>query len=351
VKWRLTTPAPGDWNRALRFAFGVTLSTAIVYAAALPLGFLSSVLVASLLGTPAPRPGLRALGGIVLSIAGAFALGIAVSLVALGSPLVYYLAMSLLLYWIFHANAAGAPAFPMLMLLLGVVLVPVLGLTAVELGVLFAEYFLLAATLSLPIVWGAHWVFPDRESAAAPPQAATPGNSRAECHQLAARRTLALLPLLGLVVSLQQTGQLSMLLYAAILIQAPGAVGGRQAGRAMIGGSLVGGAAAIGITLVTQFYFSYPLMLGLVLLASLLLGTVIFGGGPNAALAAKAPAAMLILLDKGSSLFGDPAADALLARVISLGAATLYVAAVIGLHERLASSRAGAPTAGEAEPA
>jgi hypothetical protein len=333
-------------RRALRFAVAVTLSTALVYAIDLSFGFLTSVLVASLLATPAPRPSPSVLGAIALSIAGAFAFGIAVSLVALGSPLVYYAAITLLLYWIFHAVAAGAPAFPALMLLLGVVLVPVLGLSSVEMGVVFAESFLKAAVLALLLVWLAYWILPDRAATAAVSGPTTNGLTADECHRYALHRVLALLPLLALVVSLQQTSQVAMLLYAAILIQAPGASGGRMAGTAMIGGSLVGGAAALAITLLTTIYFSYPLLLLLVLLVSFAMAAQIFASGPNAALLAKAPAAMLILMDKGNAMFGDATGDALISRVVALAAATLYVAAAFALIERIGALRAGAEAAG-----
>jgi hypothetical protein len=324
-----------DFRRALRFAIAITVSTAFVYAAQIPIGFLCSVLVASLLSTRAPRPAPLMLFGVAAAIAGALAFGSVISLVSLQSPLIYYLAITLLLYRIFLGTARGAPSFPMLMLLLGVVLLPVLGLTSTQLSFDFAEDFVNASLLSLAIVWLAHWLLPDKSEAVHQIAPAPPPLLRRDAHDHALARTLALLPLLFLVVSLQQTDQLKMLMYAAILIQAPGAAGGRMAGRSMIMGSVIGGAAAVVISLLTTLYFSFALLLLLVLIVSLVIGAVIFSERPLAATFAKAPAAMLILMDKSDKMFGDSTSDALTARLIALGLATLYVVFAYQLIEHL----------------
>jgi hypothetical protein len=327
--------------RMLRFAWGISLAVALGYGLQTPLAVLSSVLVAASLGTPSPRPSARVLLAGLLCIAGAVGFGVLVSSVALSTPMVYYLAMALLLYRIFYATAGGAPAFPMLMLLLGVVLIPLLGLQSMAAAVDFAQDFVAAAALALILIWLMFWLLPDPESVSVSPSDAAPGATRAQRHRYALERSAAVLPLLVLVVSLQRSDQMTTLMYAAILIQAPAAAAGRQAGLGMLAGSLIGGAFAMTFYLLTTLWFSYALMIMLVLLFGLLLGDRIFSQGPWAAWFAKAPAAFLILINSSNEAYGDETQTQLLLRIVAVVMASLYVLVAFALMERL-RARGGA---------
>ena len=340
--------------RILRFALGITLTVALGYGLATPLAFLSSVLVASFLGSPAPRPDARTLLAGLLCIAAAVGFGVLVSSVALATAALYYLVMGLLLYRIFFATAGGAPAFPMLMLLLGVVLIPLIGTRSMVAAVDFASDFVAASGIALALIWGMYWLVPDprTQDAGAAPAAAVA--TRSERHGYALERCIALLPLLVLVVSLHQLDQMTTLMYAALLIQAPAASAGRQAGLGMLAGSLIGGSFALAIYLLTTIWFSYGFLLLLVLLAGLLMGGQIFSGGPWAAYFAKSPAAMLILINSSNEAWGDETQTKFALRILAVVLASLYVAGAFELMERIKAWRrarrggAGAGRAGEA---
>lgn len=335
--------------RILRFALGITLAVALGYGLETPLAFLSSVLVATFLGSPAPRPDARTLLAGLLCIAGAVGFGVVVSSVALTTAAVYYLMIGLLLYRIFFATAGGAPAFPMLMLLLGVVLIPLLGTKSMTAAVDFAWDFIAAAGFALVLIGAMYWLVPDPQSLQ--PGQAAPGAvaTRSERHRYALERCLALLPLLVLVVSLHQFDQMKTLMYAAILIQAPAAAAGRQAGLGMLVGSLIGGAFAIAIYLLTTLWFSFPFLLMLILLSGLLIGTQVFSGGPWATWFAKSPAAMLILIDSSNEAYGAETQTQFLLRIGAVVLASLYVLVAFALMERL-KSREGNPAQGNPAP-
>ncbi|MBW2274982.1 MAG: DUF2955 domain-containing protein [Deltaproteobacteria bacterium] len=333
-------------RRILRFAFGITLAAALGYGLQTPLAVLSTVLVAASLGTTAPRPTPKMLLAGLLCIAGAVGLGVLVGSVALTTPAVYYLAMALLLYRIFYATAGGAPAFPMLMLLLGVVLIPLLGSYSMSAAVDFARDFVAAAAIALLLIWLMFWLLPDTETAVASEAAAAPPATRAQRHRYALERSAAVLPLLVLVVSFHKTDQMTTLMYAAILIQAPAAAAGRQAGLGMLAGSLIGGAFAIVFYLLTTLWFSYALLIMLVLLFGLIMGTRIFSQGPWAAWFAKSPAAMLILINSSNEAYGDETQTKLLLRIAAVVMASLYVLVAFDLMERV-RARGSAKRGGE----
>ena len=320
--------------RILRFAFGTGLSVALAYGLEYPVSFLSTVLAAAFLGTPAPSPGARALATIEASIAASFAVGIVMSLVLVPSPLVYFLALSLLLFRIFHASMGGASPFIVLMALIGVILIPVLGTQSTTLAVDVAADFFWAATIGFAWVAIAHAVLPDPGFTSASPAPADPTILPDEERYRAALAMVALvLPLAMAIVLLQWSDQITTLLYVAILSMRPTAL---RAGAGMVVGSLIGGSAALVVYVLTSIHHSWLFLVLLVLWILLMLGRRIFSEGPRAALFAGAPAAFLILISSTNSAFGEETETKLLMRLISIVLATSYL--VIG--QRLLSSLA-----------
>ena len=95
----------------LRFALGTTAAVAVAFGFAWPMGFLTPVLVAKLLGTPGFRPSLAGAAGMLGTIAIGLGLGLAIALPLNAYPAVQLLVVGLALFRIFHASASGVPAF------------------------------------------------------------------------------------------------------------------------------------------------------------------------------------------------------------------------------------------------
>ncbi len=314
--------------RTLRFALGVTLSVVFAYALEYSSFSLTTVLVATLLAAPAPRPGPRALAGLALSIAIALGFGVAISMVLLTSPLLFVLATGLLLFHIFYAATGGAPPFAVLMLLLGVILIPVMGSQSLALAVDFAGDFFVAASLALGWVLVAFAVIPDPVESASPlpgPAASGAVLSQEDRTRLALRSVTVVLPLVMLFLTMQWVDKLTALLFVAILAMAPGAAQGRSAGIGMLVGTLIGGGFALVIYVLTSLHYSYVFLCLLVLLACLMLGRRIFSETPSAALFAKAPASMLILISSVDPFMGGDTNTKFFLRIQMVVFACVYI--------------------------
>ena len=130
-----------DATRTLRFAAGTTLAVIFAFGLDYSQAVVTPLLAAVFLAAPGPRPTLREMGGILLASLLGLGLGVFATLVLARAPSLLFLGVGLLLFRIFLAAARGTSPFLVLMLLIGVLLVPVVGTTSMQLAVDFAVDF------------------------------------------------------------------------------------------------------------------------------------------------------------------------------------------------------------------
>jgi len=324
----------------LRFALGVTAAVALAFGFAWPMGFLTPVLVAKLLGTPGFRPAVAIVLGMLGGIAIGLGLGLAIALPLNAYPLVQLLVVTLALFRIFHASAGGAPGFPVTMMLIGVTALPLLVMESPALAVDFAGGFLMLGAAAMTIVGLAHALLPDPPVGAAPAAPVAVDRDPAMRARQAAISTAVVLPLLLLMFSLKLTGSVLVLAFVAILAQQPGLREGVKSGLALLVGNALGGVAAIIGYELLVIAPSYGFLLALTMLVALRAGARLFGGDPRAPLWGMAFSTFLILIGGSTAPTGGEADTSFYGRMFQIFlAATYIVGAFAALEPWLAPRR------------
>jgi hypothetical protein len=336
---RRTRPWTKDLRtaRVLRFSVGVTVAAAISFGFNWPLFFLIPVFSAVFLSMPLPAPTLGQMFTNILHVLAAFVLGAVFTLFLLPYPLVYVPLLGLVLFRIYYLANRGGPMWLVLVSLVAVILLPMMGIAHELLASGVAFYFVWSSSLAIVLVFLAHRLFPDPPSDDPPPpsRGTQPGYSR-DAAWAALKSTIAVLPLALLFIAASWTGQILILVYAAIFSLSPELSAGKAAGIKSVKSTLIGGLAALIfywlIVAVPEFHFFIVLML----LTTLLFGTAIFSDSPNAKYIASGITALIILL--GSSMGeGVSIADKFIMRIVLISSATLYIVAVLSLLDRLFS--------------
>ncbi len=231
--------------RVYRYAFGVTLTTGIAFAGDWPLFFLTPVLVAFMLALPLPGPSLRQGLFNILHFFAAFGLGLLFTLFLLPYPLLFLTALALVLFHAYYLANRGGPLLLVIMTIIAILLLPVLGLTHDVISSGVARYFAQSSVLAIVLVWLAHGLIPDPpgERPRPPARSGLAGYS-APAAALALKSTIAILPLAVLFVTFNWSGQLLVLIFAALFSLAPEVAKGRAAASKSMISTLIGGAVA-----------------------------------------------------------------------------------------------------------
>jgi hypothetical protein len=265
----------------------------------------------------------------ILHILAAFTLGLGFTLVLLSYPMVYVPALGLALFHIYYLANRGGSFFLVLMCLLGVFILPMMGLTHEALALVFTLYFPWSGMLALVFIWLAHGVFPDppTEYPARAQAGFKPGYSKSAA-ATALKSTAAIWPLATVFVMGEWTDEIVTLVFAAIFSVSPEVSKGTAAAVSSMKSTLLGGLAAVVffflLVAVPEFHFFIALML----LTALLFAQGIFSDKPSARYLPSAAVALVILV--GSSMTeGASITDNFITRVVLLSAATLYVVAVL----------------------
>ena len=323
--------------RILRFALGVTVAMGLALGIGWKLSFITPVMLAGFLATPAPCPSARAGLAIVLNMAAAFAVGIVVTLLLVPYPIVCLLIIGLLLFLIFHWNLGGAPPFAIVMLLVAVTVFPVMGTQSAALVVEVAKGFLLSGAITVALVFVAHTLLPD------PPASSTRAKTSAKATplpqgervRLSAVSTAVVFPLAALFLTFEATGAILVLVFVAILAQQPTLSSGAKGGLGLIAGNLIGGLAALIFYDLLVAVPSFHFLLLLTLLVSLLFGVQIFSGKPAAKLFATGMSTVLLLIGSGTGPIGDDTEVKFYVRIVLIMLAALYVVGATSLLESL----------------
>jgi len=317
--------------RVLRYALGSALALTAAMAAAWPLAVLVPVLAQSLLGSSAPRPGLRdglAFVGIVALACGAALL---LSKWLLPYPAVFVLAMALVLFRIFHAKESGAPPLLIVLLLVAFMILPLFAGVSYRLAVVMAEGLVFAAAMTIALVLVVHSVLPDPPLAATA-QARGPGVETTPNGRVvnATLSTLVVLPIFLVFHLYELFGALVTLVYVALLSQQPSFAANFKAGKAMLVGNAMGGVAAIAayelLVVVPELGFLFLLTL----LFGLFFGARHFSDRPTAPLFGMAFSTVLLIV--GTSTGSEEGAGGkVLTRIAFVFLAVLYVVVAFGL--------------------
>jgi uncharacterized membrane protein YccC len=319
--------------RIVRFAVGVTAAVAIAFGFEWPLYFLTPVFTAFFLSLPLPAPTPRKMIDNILYVFAAFALGLVFTLFLLPYPLIYVVALGLVLFRIYYLANRGGPIFLVLMCLVAVLILPMLGQTNEALPMGFALYFVWSSLLAILLFWLVHLVLPDPPSGNSPMGGGYGGFKRGysrEAALTALKSTVAILPLATLFIVFQWTSEILVMVFAAIFSLSPQISQGAAAASKSLTSTLIGGFAALLFYYLIVAVPEYHFFIALMLLTTLLFGLGIFSENPMAKYLASAFIALLILVQSGMG--GDASVTGkFIMRVILISAAALYVVAILSV--------------------
>ena len=332
-------------RRVVRFAIGITLSTALAYLIGFELPFLVPILVAMLLGSPAPRPSIRAGVAFVAPIAVAAFLGVLLTRYVLHYRLIFLLIEFLVLFWIFYALAGGAAPLRMVWLLIAALLIPLMGTASIGLSLGVAIGLVEGAIIALVSTWLSFGLLPDLPTAidpaiggleAKPAKQVPPPEARAAF----ARRSLTVLyPVMVLFFVMGWTDQAVILVFAALLSLLPSFAAGWKVGKDMILGNLIGGVTAILFYNLLLIRPSIDTFLLLTFASAMLFADVIFSDRPIAPLFKTAFTAVLLLVGMSVTITGADASSKFYTHIAQIMLAVTYVAAAFGWLEYLQRKR------------
>jgi hypothetical protein len=262
-----TRRTPRD-QRALRLATGTALCLTASFGLGLPIPFLAPVLCLLLLAS-INRP-LPFKAGLVLALAALLTTGIGLLLIPL---LRYYpvsgvLLISVGLFLAFRFGLRGGNTLIMTFLVIGLTMISSAGIAEFELAAMVIGALVKGLLLAVVVVALSHGLFPDPPNAPSPPPA--PPLPAEEVSRIALRATLIVLPAF-LLALIDPAGYLPIILKAVSLGQQSSTTNARNAGRELLGSTLLAGLLAIlfwsALSLFVHLwmFFLWMLLFGLVL--------------------------------------------------------------------------------------
>lgn len=320
--------------RILRFTIGVTLAAALAFAFEWTLSFLVPLLTAVFLGMPLPGLTARQLMINTFYLLAAFALGLVFALVLLPYPMVYIPLLGLALFHIYYLANRGGSFFLVLMSIIAMLLLPMLAQTHDALATELAKGFVGSGVLVLIMIWLAHWALPDPVAGQTVPKRPgfQPGYSGVAA-EAALKSTFVVLPLATLFIATEWSGQVLVIVFAAIFSLSPQLEAGKAAGLKSLKATLAGGGVALLffylLMAVPEIHFFLPLLF----LTALVFGAGVFSDKPTAPYYASAFTALLILISTsmGEGVFIE---SKIILRIVFIFLATLYVVWALAVLDR-----------------
>jgi hypothetical protein len=267
IKRMSTRRTPRD-QRALRLATGTALCLTASFGLGLPIPFMAPVLCLLLLAS-VNRP-LPFKAGLVLALAALLTTGIGLLLIPVLRyyPISGVLLISVGLFLAFRFGLRGGNTLIMTFLVIGLTMISSAGIAEFDLAAMVIGALVKGLLLAVVVVSFSHGLFPDPPNAPSPPPA--PPLPAEEASRIALRATLIVLPTF-LLALIDPAGYLPIILKAVGLGQQSSTTSARNAGRELLGSTLLAGLLAIlfwsALSLFVHLwmFFLWMLLFGLVL--------------------------------------------------------------------------------------
>lgn len=311
--------------RALRYAVGVTIATALAFGIAWPLSFLFPVLSAVFLAMPLPKltlsQGLRSMRDSLF----AFGVGYIFTMFILPFPVIYVPLLGLALFHTYYHLNRGGSFWLVLMLLVCLLLMPMLAGLHEGLAIGVVSGLVGSSWLTIVLLWLAHYIVPDPVDTPALPisPGVQPGFSAAAA-EAALKSTIVALPIAILFIANNWTSQILVMVFAAIFTLSPNLDKGVEAGTNSIKSTLIGGGVAFFVYWMLVAVPEYHFLVFLMFFVSLGFGAAINSARPLAKYLPSAVVAMIILVNS-SLAEGSDFSEAFILRILFISLAAIYV--------------------------
>ncbi|MGL4317038.1 MAG: DUF2955 domain-containing protein [Pseudomonas sp.] len=235
----MTDPRP---QRALRLACGVACGTALGFGLALPLPFLTPMLVLVLLASSNQPLSAKAGLSLALVVTLTCGSGLLLSPLLRHSPASGVLLVALGLFLIFRFSLRGGSGLLATLQVVGLTLITAAGTASLALGQAVVEALVKAVLLTTLCVAFSHLLFP--EPAGLPPAGKTASMGQQRSNWIALRATLVVMPA-WLLALIDPASYMPLVMKSVNLGQQVCSTNARDAGRELLGSTLLGGALAI----------------------------------------------------------------------------------------------------------
>lgn len=241
-----TNRRPAEHNpraqRALRLAAGTALCLAVSFGLGLPIPFLAPVLCVLLLGTL--NRSLPFKVGLVLALAAMLITGLGLLLIPVLRyyPFTGVLLIGVSLFLAFGFGLRGGNNLLVTFLVIGLTMISSAGVADFDLAMMVIGALVKGLLLAVLVMALSHRLFPEPANAPSPP--AAPALPAGEVTRIALRATLIVLPTF-LLALIDPASYLPIILKAVSLGQQSETTTARNAGRELIGSTLLGGLLAI----------------------------------------------------------------------------------------------------------
>ncbi|MNZ38333.1 hypothetical protein D3C78_558080 [compost metagenome] len=229
-------------QRALRLACGVTLALAAGYGLAVPLPFLAALLTANLLAMRSQALPLKAALGLPLLVMLTTGLGLLLIPLLQHTPLSGLLLIALCLFHCFRFTLRGGNALLGTFVVIGLTMITSAGTASFDLALTVIEALAKALLLAALSAILAHALFPEPADAPAPPAPAQ--ENPLDASWIALRATLVVLPAF-LLALIDPSRYLALIMKSVALGQQVCSHETRNAGRELVGSTLLGGGLAL----------------------------------------------------------------------------------------------------------
>ncbi|MGY2340139.1 DUF2955 domain-containing protein [Pseudomonas sp. SDO5532_S415] len=323
-------------QRALRLATGTALCLAASYGLALPIPFLAPVLGALLL-VASNRP-LPFKAAVILALVAMLTTGIGLLLI----PVLRYFAVSgvlligLCLFAVFRFGLRGGNNLIVTFLIIGLTMISSAGVLEFDLALMVIKALVAGLLLAVMVGILSHWLFPEPDNAPAPPPAPTLAPD--EVGRVALRATLIVIPAF-LMALIDPASYLPIVLKAVNLGQQSSTTSARNAGRELVGSTLLGGLLAILFWCALSLFVHLWMFFWWMLLFTLLLARKLYGLSPgrfSPGFWLNSLITMIILLGQSvqDSAAGKDVYTAFAVRMGLFIAVTLYACLMVHLLEQ-----------------
>lgn len=336
-----TKREPRD-QRALRLATGTALCLAASFGFGLPIPFLAPVLSLLLLATLNQALPLKM--GLILAIVAMLTTGVGLLLVPMLRyfPMTGVLLVGTGLFFVFRMGLRGANNLIVTFLVIGLTMISSAGSLDFGLAVMVIGALVKGLLLAVIVVLISHFLFPEQTDVKPPPKPAT--LTAKEVDRLALRAMLIVMPAFFLALN-NPASYLPIILKAVNLGQQSSTATAQNAGRELLGSTLLGGLLAIAFWCALSLFVHLWMFFLWMLLFGLLIARKLYALSPSR----QSPefwlntmVTLIILLGQSvqDSLAGKDVYTAFAMRMGLFIAVTLYACLMVHLLEPRSENQA-----------
>lgn len=321
--------------RILRYAIGITLVFSLAMGIGWPLSFIAPIFLAGMLAPPAKPLTIKAGVFTVLSMVVGCVAGLVIVSTVLNYPFVCLLVISLSLFLTFYANHCGLPSITVMMLLIGVILLPFMGIQSSSLSRGISSGLIWSGFVAVVIAWLMYGLLPDPVLSPLEREGPTKASTMSEGDKIrtALTSTLIVLPLLVIFFALGLVSELLVLIFVAILAQQPSLTAGKKISAALIVGNVMGGLVAIIVYNLLVVSPGFVFLIAMILFTTLAAGQKIFSEARMAPLVAMAVSTLLLIIGSTTGSYGPEADAKFYTRIAQIICAAIYIIGAFKLVE------------------